>query len=72
MLTGEWDINIAKEVWMQEAREDGIEEGIEKGREEGREEAKLEVARSLLDILDIETLAQRLELSAEDVAKLKI
>ena len=68
MLTGEWDINIAKEVWMQEAREDGIEEGIEKGREE----AKLEVARSLLDLLDIDTIAQRLKLSAEEVAKLKI
>jgi predicted transposase/invertase (TIGR01784 family) len=38
MLTAEWDINIAKEVWKQEAWEDGLEEGLEKGLEKGREE----------------------------------
>jgi predicted transposase/invertase (TIGR01784 family) len=30
MLTAEWDINVAKRVWQEEAREDGLEEGREK------------------------------------------
>ena len=29
MLTTEWDINVARKVWEQEAREDGLEEGRE-------------------------------------------
>ena len=29
MLTAEWDINVARRVWEQEAREDGLEEGRE-------------------------------------------
>ena len=34
MLTAEWDINVAKRVWKQEAWEEGLEKGLEKGREE--------------------------------------
>ena len=34
MLTAEWDINVAKRVWKQEAWEEG--------REEGREEKNFE------------------------------
>jgi hypothetical protein len=37
MLLTEWNIDDAKEIWQEEAREDGIEEGMEKGREEGME-----------------------------------
>ena len=33
MLTAEWDINVAKRVWKQEAWEDGLE----KGRKEGQQ-----------------------------------
>jgi len=38
MLFTEFNIDIAKEVWQEEAREDGYEEGFEEGRVEGREE----------------------------------
>jgi len=60
MLLTEWNIEDAKEVWYEEAREDGLAEGVAKGRAkglaegraEGRAEAsnevKLEIARNLL------------------------
>jgi len=30
MLFGKWDWDIAKEVWQEEAREDGVAIGVEK------------------------------------------
>jgi predicted transposase YdaD len=36
MIFGEWDWDVAKEVWQEEAREEGVVEGMEKGREEER------------------------------------
>ena len=44
MLMTEFNIDIAKEVWQEEAREDGREEGRIEGREEGREEGITEAA----------------------------
>jgi len=35
MLFGKWDWNVAKEVWQEEAWEDGMEKGVTMGREEG-------------------------------------
>ena len=43
----------------------------EMGREEGREAGKLEAAKALLDILEDEVIAKRLELPLEDVKKLR-
>jgi len=43
MLTAEWDINVARKVWKQEAWEDGLEEGLEKGREEEKLEMVIEM-----------------------------
>jgi predicted transposase/invertase (TIGR01784 family) len=52
MLTVEFKLEEAVEVWKEEAREEGMEEGMEKGmekgREEGREETREEVAKNLL------------------------
>ena len=43
----------------------GIEKGLKKGREEGREEGKKEekiaIAKNLLDILDNETIALKID-----------
>jgi flagellar biosynthesis/type III secretory pathway protein FliH len=36
MLLKEWDWDVAKEVWQEEAMEKGREEGMEKGMEKGR------------------------------------
>ena len=55
----------------EEGLEEGLELGREKGREEGREEARLEDAKSLLGILDIQTIAQKLRLSTEEIAELE-
>jgi predicted transposase YdaD len=48
VLTTEFNIDIAKQVWQEEAREDGLEEGrkegLEKGREEGCIEERIQVA----------------------------
>jgi len=64
ILTAEFDIDVARSVWQEEAREEGREvgreegrevgreegreEGIEVGREEGKEEEKTETAISML------------------------
>ena len=64
---------------MEGALNDGLEQGIEmgmkKGREEGlekgREEAIIELAISLLDVLDDETIALKTKLSVNEVAALR-
>jgi len=43
MLMTEFNIDIAKEVWQEEAREDGYEEGFEEGVSKAREELKEEL-----------------------------
>ena len=43
MLTAEWDINVARKVWEQEAREEGREEGREEAREEKTIETVIEM-----------------------------
>ena len=39
MLLTEWNWDDAKEVWQEEAREEGLAEGREEGRAEGLAEA---------------------------------
>jgi len=50
---------------------EGREEGIEKGIEAGIEKEKLNLARSLLDILDVETIALKTGLSQKEIEQLK-
>jgi len=63
MLTTEFDINIAKRVWQEEAHEDGIQEGIEIGREEGRIYAAVNAVKnwqfSLTDALVLVELGEK-------------
>lgn len=46
-------------------------EKIEKGIEQGKEATKEEVARNLLDILDVDSIAERVGLSRERVISLR-
>ena len=46
-------------------------EKIEKGIEQGTEATKEEVARNLLDILDVDSIAERVGLSSERVISLR-
>jgi len=45
MFAQEFDIDIAKEVWQEEAREDGLKEGMEKGVEK----TQLKSAKAMLE-----------------------
>ena len=60
---------------LEQGLEQGIEQGIIKGKMEGIEEGvkqeKIAIAKNLLDILDNETISQKLRLSIEDVESLR-
>jgi predicted transposase/invertase (TIGR01784 family) len=51
--------------------QEGLEKGIEQGIEQGIKRAKIETAKSLLDLLDDETIAARIGLSVEEVKALR-
>ena len=49
----------------------GMQEGMREGMKEGREEEKLSNARNLIDLLDAETIAERIGLPLETVQRIK-
>ena len=53
-----------------ETLDKGLKEGREEGIKKGRKEEQIKIARSLLDILDIETIAIKTGLSIEEVKEL--
>ena len=53
------------------ARIEGKDEGIKEGIKEGQVTARIEVAISLLDVLDDEMIAKKCNLSLEDVQKIR-
>ena len=54
MLTAEFNIDIAKQVWQEEAREEGLKKGRVEGREEGREEErKKAIQKTINDVVAI-------------------
>ena len=59
----EMSIATTKELDLKYSREDGVREGEKK--------AKIEIAKSLLDVLDIETISIKTGLSVEEIEKLK-
>lgn len=61
----------AIEEGRKEGREEGREEGRKEGRKEGREETKIEIAKSLLGILEDEIIANKIGLSIEKVKSLR-
>ena len=67
MLTTEFNLEDAKEVW----REEGLEEGLEKGLEKGREEERYKIAVSLLGLLDDDIIAEKTGLSLSEIKQLK-
>lgn len=67
MLYTEFDLDKAKEVWIEEAEERGKERGMELGERA----AKFKIAVSLFDILDLETIAEKTGLTLEELKELK-
>ena len=51
--------------------EEGIEKGIEQGIEKGAEREKINIAKSLLDILDDKTIAIKVNMPIEQVVELR-
>jgi predicted transposase/invertase (TIGR01784 family) len=47
------------------------QDGLKKGRQEGRQEEKLEIARQLLDLLDVETISQKTGLTVTEIQALR-
>jgi hypothetical protein len=56
---------------LETAKKEGIEEGIEQEKQESKKKI-LEIAKSLLDILDSETIALKTGLMLEEVEGLRV
>ncbi len=67
MLFTEFNLEDAKEVWAEEAER----RGERRGEQQGEKKARITIAKSLLDILDLETIAEKTGLSMEELNKLK-
>lgn len=52
-------------------REEGIEKGIKKGIEKGEQKKAIDIAKNLIDILDVEVIATKTGLSVETVQQIK-
>ena len=68
-------IKLTKSLYDPEIEKKGIEKGIEKGIKEGIEKGErkkaIEIAKSLLDVLDTKTIAIKTGLTIEEVESLK-
>lgn len=65
-------IDEIREKYLEEkGKEEGLKEGKEEGLKEGEKKKALEIAKSLLDILDIETISSKTGLSIDEINKLK-
>ena len=67
-------IDKAKSDGIREGRQDGEKIGIENGEkigiEKGEKQAKIEIAKNLLDILDIETISLKTGLSTKEIKEI--
>ena len=48
----------------------GLKQGIDRGREEGIKQEKIEIAKNLLDILDVDTIALKTGLTVDEINSL--
>jgi predicted transposase/invertase (TIGR01784 family) len=62
---------IGMEKGLIQGEKIGMEKGLVQGEKIRREEIKLELAKNLLDVLDIDTIAQKTGLTKEIIEKLK-
>jgi predicted transposase YdaD len=56
---------------QQDGEAKGRRQGREEGREEGAKEKAIQIARSLLDVLDMQTISQTTGLSVAEVEQLR-
>lgn len=62
---------VKEELRVTEIGKSLIEEGIQKGKIEGERKKAMEIAKSLLDVLSIEMIANKTGLTVEEVQSLK-
>jgi predicted transposase/invertase (TIGR01784 family) len=74
----ELDILDKREMFLHDSRnailkakQQGLAEGRAEGREEGRREQAIAIARSLLDVLDVETISQTTGLTIAEIEYLR-
>lgn len=58
------------EQGMKQGMKQGIKQGMKQGMEQGRTEKALEIAKELLDVMDIPTIAKKTGLSEKEVEEL--
>ncbi|MGB3297025.1 MAG: Rpn family recombination-promoting nuclease/putative transposase [Phormidesmis sp.] len=56
---------------VEQGIEQGVEQGIEQGIEQGERQKAEEIARALLDVLDVETISQKTGLSTDQISALR-
>ena len=66
-----FDVEYNLKVYAKNIADEAKEQGKLEGKFEGKLEGKLEIAKSLLDILDIETISQKTGLTVEEVRGLR-
>ena len=67
MVNIEWNMDTAKEVWLEE----GIEKGITMGKAEGKAEGRMETAVELMkEKFPLEKIAKATKLSMEKLQEL--
>jgi predicted transposase/invertase (TIGR01784 family) len=60
----------AQQLGREKGREEGREEGRKEGMNQGMHQKAIEIARELLDVLDIQTISQKTGLSVAEIQKL--
>ena len=61
------DMNNVVETAKGEGWQEGLEEGMEKGMEKGEKKKSIEIARNLLDLLDVETISAKTGLTVAEI-----
>lgn len=61
----------AKQDGLKEGRQEGRQEGLREGEQLGEKRKALEIARQLLDVLDVETISQKTGLSVAEIEQLR-
>ena len=64
-------LNEAERKGIKKGMEKGIKKGKEEGIKEGEKNKAIEIAKSLLDVLDVETIALKTGLSIDEINELK-
>ena len=64
-------IDTVREAGVKEGLVQGLEKGLEKGLEQGKKARNIEIAKNLLDVLDIETIALKTGLTKNEIQELK-